>query len=408
MKSRMLLISAFLVCDAFSVDAVAAQRGPVSRPAQGPPGQECQTMPTQVNGQWSEHVSCRGQDGIWRQLDADGRLPEGDAFPVGFNGIARYSGRYEGSQTTPGRPMNRLNLRNLARAVGSNQDYAGDYSVQIRIEGDRVSGQYSGSGGIATTNFKGTRIGTRCRLVNDRTGAMIDAECTASRFTGTVRSGPSERRSYEVSFNANRVHLATGRSMLEPVPTREATSLSQCGPSAPRTQAQVDAMSTYDLLVRGQAMHRNWACSSLYFGAAALRGDAQGMAAYAYGFSADSPRPEPTMETYWCQRAYRTARANRDNDELDAVNYFCPIETIASLMTPEERRRNQVSVVRSQQTSEAIRAQAEAQVRAIMEFALSNVSGQRPAGYHKQAENDLEASRLQRESFDRQSGKEPQ
>ncbi len=129
------------------------------------------------------------------------------------------------------------------------------------------------------------------------------------------------------------------------------------------------------LLGRGQrkAAAGDWEYARLFFGRAADLGDVQGMSALAYVY--DDGFKNPGMQIYWCRKAYRGARARGLLEfEIDAVNYFCPLNTFADLMTPQERKKNEVSIARARAKSEAIRREAEATSAVIRAF-MSDMGG---------------------------------
>jgi len=160
-----------------------------------PAGADCRTV--KIDG--VSQTMCRDKAGEWRSQRQD--LPSG-GLPDGFRGRISYRGNYQGQVTTPGPPMRRLSIADALRAAGRTTQFAGGYEAELDIAGNAVTGRYSGSGGIDTVTFSGTRTGDHCRLFLDRTGASIDAQCTASRFDGTVKSSPTERRPSTIHFDA--------------------------------------------------------------------------------------------------------------------------------------------------------------------------------------------------------------
>lgn len=332
-------------------------------------------------------VFCPNQNGVSVPVRLD------DGLPPEFTGTLSYgTGTYEGSET-------------VGRRAPRQRSHAGSFQAQLWFDGRAVTGVYDGSDGISRTRFSGTRDGDRCRLTSADNTATVDARCTPTTFSGVVRSTFSARVPFEVRFNAERTVRPTGAALA----AANAFPLDRCGTMsmpAPRNQAELDALATYTLLSRGAAVASDWMCSTLYFGAAAARDDVQGMAAYSYGFSTDSPTPDEAMQTYWCQKAYRQARVTGVSSDLDAVNHFCPIDSIAALMTPAERRANNVSVVRAAQTEAAIRERAEAQARQAFDFAVAMMGSGGPDAPNS-GEGDFNAARENRENVNRQLGRSP-
>jgi len=102
-----------------------------------------------------------------------------------------------------------------------------------------------------------------------------------------------------------------------------------------------------------------------YFGRAAELGDVQGMAALAWIWAHSYQNTE--MGIYWCRQAYTAAKIHNEDYELDAVNYFCPIDSIRPLMTDEEFEQNKVSVARAEQEAQ----QNQRDMEAVQAFAKS-------------------------------------
>jgi hypothetical protein len=168
-------------------------------------GGDCRQVETMVAGAKRIQTLCVGSDGIWR-LASD--AAPSDVLSSDFRGHVSYSGTYQMQVTMPGPPIRRLDLRSVLRSVGRTRDYSGGYTVEVELNGNAVTGTYSGTGGIATTRFSGTRTGSECRLFTDRGGAALNANCTASRFDGTVISPEGERQPYKVLFEAQTTQLS--------------------------------------------------------------------------------------------------------------------------------------------------------------------------------------------------------
>lgn len=154
----------------------------------------------------NEPASAQKREFTYAQTD------QSASFPAGFQGRVSYSGTYDGRLTIPGPPLRRLDVASILRTAtgGSTREFAGGYKVEIQVDGNAVTGRYSGSGGIDTVTFSGTRSGSRCRLFDDRSGAAIDAECSAQRFAGTVQSPKGARQPYKINFETDMVRLVDG------------------------------------------------------------------------------------------------------------------------------------------------------------------------------------------------------
>lgn len=100
--------------------------------------------------------------------------------------------------------MRRLDLGEALRSAmsASRQDFSGGVEIELYVNGNQVTGRYSGSGGIATVEFSGTRIGTNCQLFDRHSGAAITAECSAHRFAGTVTSARAERNRFQIHLDS--------------------------------------------------------------------------------------------------------------------------------------------------------------------------------------------------------------
>ncbi len=123
------------------------------------------------------------------------------------------------------------------------------------------------------------------------------------------------------------------------------------------------------LLQKGQIYSSDPVIATFFYGRAAALNDVQGMAALGYTYE---QRHNPTMQAYWCRKAYRTARDTGFREfEIDAVNYFCAPETFVDLVAPSEVAMNRTSNARAQASSDAIRHDVEAMNEFARAFAAS-------------------------------------
>lgn len=136
-----------------------------------------------------------------------GATARGEVLPPDFRGRITYSGTHEGRVTTPGPMPRRLDLRSIARAAGRTREYAGAYELVLEFDGNALSGRVSGTGGLIATSLSGTRRGDRCRLIDDRHGTITEAQCTASRFTGTARTQAGSRQNMTMEIEASAVQF---------------------------------------------------------------------------------------------------------------------------------------------------------------------------------------------------------
>ncbi len=113
-----------------------------------------------------------------------------DILPPDFRGRISYRGTHEGQLSRAGPPLRSLRVRDVMRSAtgGSTREFAGAYNLEMTFEGRAVSGRYSGTGGISSGSFTGTRDGDRCRLIDDRSGTVTEAFCTRTRFYAEVRA----------------------------------------------------------------------------------------------------------------------------------------------------------------------------------------------------------------------------
>lgn len=180
--------------------------GLVGAHAQTPATPECRQVESEAGGQRSISTLCRGADGVWRPRQAQ-RSP--DALSPDFRGRVSYSGTHRGEATIPGPPVRRLTARDIIRSAtgGRTRQYSGSYSLEVQFDGDRVTGRYSGTGGVNSGSFTGTRSGDRCSIRDDSGKSAMEAECSATRFAGTAKSarGVSPSFSIIIETRATRV-----------------------------------------------------------------------------------------------------------------------------------------------------------------------------------------------------------
>jgi hypothetical protein len=116
--------------------------------------------------------------------------PASDVLPPDFRGRISYRGTHQGQVNHAGPPLRSLRIGDIVRSAtgGRTEQHAGAYELELSFDGRAVSGRYSGTGGLPSGTLSGTRDGSSCRLVDDRYGSVIDAECTRSRFIGESRT----------------------------------------------------------------------------------------------------------------------------------------------------------------------------------------------------------------------------
>jgi len=162
-----------------------------------------QTFCLGANGQWQARPDIPVQSvGAAGTPSASG--PMGGELPYGWRGQISYSGTQQGYSQRQQRAPRRLTLGTALEALagGEREEFGGPYQLQLTIDGDAVSGTYSGApgSGIRPGRIAGTRNGSRCRLFAD--DILIEAECTADRFVGNGRSQGNSRVSQTLRIDA--------------------------------------------------------------------------------------------------------------------------------------------------------------------------------------------------------------
>ncbi|HYJ30802.1 MAG TPA: hypothetical protein VEW25_10735 [Allosphingosinicella sp.] len=175
-------------------------------PSQAQQPMECRTAQTDSGPRQS---LCGPRPAQAASKPAPGIGTAAEAFPPDFRGRISYSGTYEGRVANRGRPLRRLDVRSIIASAtsGNSRGYAGGYTVEMEINGNAVTGRYSGTGGIDRGTFSGTRSGSNCRLFDDRSASATVAECTPTRFTGNVRSAEGSNPSFRISFETHATAL---------------------------------------------------------------------------------------------------------------------------------------------------------------------------------------------------------
>ena len=152
------------------------------------------------------------------------------------------------------------------------------------------------------------------------------------------------------------------------------------------------------MLTRGQSYssQNQWEFARFYFGRAAHLGDVQGMAAlgWVYGERFN----DPALEVYWCRKAFLKARAAKKDFEIDAVNYFCPLQSFSALMTAKERAANQISINRAKATSGEIQRKAEDMAKLVFFLTASG------DGHPQHGEDPREFARRKNGDYRQASG----
>jgi hypothetical protein len=87
------------------------------------------------------------------------------------------------------------------------REIGGGYTLDLTIEGNAVSGRYTGTGGFTSGTLSGTRTGSHCHLIDDQYGTINDAECTPTSFTGTARSQQGSRSQLRLTIEASAIRL---------------------------------------------------------------------------------------------------------------------------------------------------------------------------------------------------------
>lgn len=194
--------------------------GPVTAQTQtAQDGQRCEVREMDPRRGPPQRVFCQGADGRWNATD----IPPGQivaqgpardtgplistSLPPDWRGRITYSGTQEGYVETAAPPMRRLSVDSVVGAMtgGSRRQFGGPYQLQLTIDGDVVSGTYSGGAGMRSGRISGTRNGSQCRLFAD--DFLIEAECTTERFAGRgqSQSRSRDRQVFEIRASAESV-----------------------------------------------------------------------------------------------------------------------------------------------------------------------------------------------------------
>jgi hypothetical protein len=120
-----------------------------------------------------------------------GPIDLSDSLPPDFRGTITYRGSH-------GALLDRGPRR------GTRQ-YGGSLTIELTFEGNRVTGRFSGTGGINSGTMTGTRNGNHCRLIEARDGDVIEGECTRSRLSARARSTRANAMTASFEAQATRV-----------------------------------------------------------------------------------------------------------------------------------------------------------------------------------------------------------
>lgn len=177
---------------------------------------------------------------------------QNDVLPSDFRGTISYAGQHEGTLTR-GRRTDRL---------------GGSLNITIDYNGQRVTGSYSGTGGINHGTLTGSRTGSRCRLVDDRGGDVLEAECTRTRFVG-ISQQRSSRQSATVNITTEAVRAVGTAQVSQPAPRSMSPLPSPVGSGASDPLAAPLDFAVFCWLIapeQGSGVSGEDAFGSLYIG----------------------------------------------------------------------------------------------------------------------------------------------
>jgi hypothetical protein len=245
----------------------------------------------------------------------------------------------------------------------------------MTFEGRAVTGRYSGTGGINSGSFSGTRDGDRCHLVDNRSGTVTDALCTRNRFYAEVRS-QTGRETITARLEANATQFVDAR--VEEQQRRAAAAAAaerrRAAEAAYAALPNAGRVLTRQLDGFVQTDSRGWAFNRYDSGSMTNVKIIEG-SARSGNF---------VMQGYYTFNGGNrgSVLAKMSRGRLECIQFWDAVVGCRGLRTA---------------------AQGQAMRNAAFDLiAGGGGSGSGSTSSGQQAEQDLEASRLQRESYDRQ------
>ncbi|MDG5487199.1 hypothetical protein NYR55_00960 [Sphingomonas sp. BGYR3] len=219
--------------------------GGVAGIADAQTGDQCRAV-TMPDG--SSARMCRNADGTWRSVAAEpAATPASTGIPA--QAEITYAGTYrfvEGPKPRPARAPrvpNRLSLNTLLNAAMSapatpkGTEYQGALTIKATFDGQSVTAQVTGTGGIAQHNLSGLIANGVCRLADARGAVVFEGKCTSNEFSGVI----SGTDNYRLSLNGNFSAAATKFVDVADRNARAAADKRVAAAAAAERKAEIDA-----------------------------------------------------------------------------------------------------------------------------------------------------------------------
>lgn len=145
----------------------------------------CRTLEVpQSDGSTVPTPMCRAPDGSWRPAAAD----SGRQGAIPQRAEITYQGTYDVTVSQPMRVPRKFSLESALDAVQGSRGrtLSGTLTIVAKFEGQAVTAQASGTGGVRAARMSGSSIAGRCHLALADGSTTYDGTCTSQGFTGTI------------------------------------------------------------------------------------------------------------------------------------------------------------------------------------------------------------------------------
>lgn len=172
----------------------------------------------QKDGSVVPTLMCKGADNRWRpanptteERNPDGRsavaIPRMSKLPR--RAEVTYEGSFESKSAKSMQMPTRFTLNSIMSSVSQAQGKSmqGALTLVAVFNGDALTAQGSGTGGLRAGRLSGLVEGDHCHLITDDQTMVYDGECGPKGFTGRITAGPRNRENVSGTFRLSATKL---------------------------------------------------------------------------------------------------------------------------------------------------------------------------------------------------------
>ncbi len=312
------------------------------------------TVVTAENGSRQERRYCKDESGAYVRV---GTRPLPMA-PLPERSEVTYAGTYRFTVTQPGRPIQRLDLNSILRAAGPSKQFEGAMTVRLRIDGNSVTGDISGTGGIRSSRVSGLFREGRCRVVSADTSVVYEGLCGRAQFSGRVVTTDSARTRVSGTFElaskavvdiAERERTAAlaaqaVREEAERKAARVAALRDQLEAEAARGGVKAMTLLAYAYSEGAEGFEIDYARAAHWATQAAARGDISSMRQLSTMYYYGRGVPQSAARAY--QYSLQCASTNAPSEADQKIKTICIKIVAASLYSGIGTLRNENAAVK--------------------------------------------------------------